>query len=57
MLIILTISFAGLGFLYYQRMPRRTLVNAKTINGSAELKPASKVVSLPQETAAVENDS
>jgi UDP-GlcNAc:undecaprenyl-phosphate/decaprenyl-phosphate GlcNAc-1-phosphate transferase len=57
MLIILTLAFSGLGFLYYHRVPRHTMVIAKRVNGTTELKPASKVVSLPQETAAVENDS
>lgn len=49
LLILLTISFAGLGLLYY-RKPRRTMIIAKRINGSTEYKTTSKVVSLtPQE--------
>lgn len=50
LLIMLVLSFAGLGFLYYQR-PRRTMVIAKRINGSTELKTTSKVVTLTRETA------
>ena len=49
LLILLTISFAGLGLLYY-RKPRRTMIIATRIHGSTEYKTTSKVVSLtPQE--------
>lgn len=52
-LIMLTLSFAGFGLLYYRR-PRRTLVIAKKLNGATEIKQTSKVVTLTQETAAIE---
>ena len=48
-LIMLTLSFAGLGLLYY-RKPLRTMVVAKGVGGPAELKTPSKVVTLTQET-------
>ena len=51
--LMLAISFSGFGFLYYRR-PRPTMVIAKKLNGATELKTASKVVTLNQETAAVE---
>lgn len=51
--IMLGLSFTGFGFLYYRR-PRPTMVIAKKLNGATELKTASKVVTLNQETAAVE---
>ncbi len=53
LLIMLTLSFAGFGLLYYRR-PRRSMVIAKKLNGTTELKQTSKVVTLTQETAAVE---
>ena len=49
MLILLTLSFTGLGLLYYYRRPRRSMVIAKRINGTTELKTPSKVVTLTQE--------
>jgi hypothetical protein len=54
LLIMLTISFSGLGLLYYHRKPRRRMVIAKHINGATELKTASKVVTLTKETATAE---
>lgn len=48
LLIMLTLSFAGLGLLYY-RKPLRTMVIAKRMDGIAELKTPSKVVNLTQE--------
>ena len=51
--LMLAISFTGFGFLYY-RKPRTTMVIAKKLNGATEFKTASKVVTLNQETAAVE---
>lgn len=51
--LMLSLSFTGFGFLYYRR-PRPTMVIAKKLNGTTELKTASKVVTLNQETAAVE---
>jgi UDP-GlcNAc:undecaprenyl-phosphate/decaprenyl-phosphate GlcNAc-1-phosphate transferase len=50
LLIMLSLSFAGFALLYYRR-PRRTMVIAKGLNGTAELKTTSKVVTLTQETA------
>jgi UDP-N-acetylmuramyl pentapeptide phosphotransferase/UDP-N-acetylglucosamine-1-phosphate transferase len=44
-------AFSGLGLLYYSK-PRRKLVVAKGLNGKAELKPASKVVTLKTEKEA-----
>jgi UDP-GlcNAc:undecaprenyl-phosphate GlcNAc-1-phosphate transferase len=48
LLIMLTLSFTGLGLLYY-RKPLRTMVIAKRMDGTAELKTPSKVVNLTQE--------
>lgn len=53
--IMLTLSFVGLGLLYY-RKPQRTMVIAKRMDGSTELKTASKVVTLSQETEAATAD-
>ena len=50
MLTMVAIAFSGLGLLYYSK-PRRRLVVAKSINGKAELKSATKVVTLAKETA------
>ena len=49
LLIMLTLSFAGFGLLYY-RKPLRTMVIAKGVGGPAEIKTPSKVVTLTQET-------
>ena len=49
LLIMLSLSFAGLGLLYY-RKPLRTMVIAKRMDGTAELKTPSKVVNLTTET-------
>ena len=51
LLIMLSISFAGLGMLYYAR-PRRKMVIAKRSDGATELKTASKVVTLTKEKEA-----
>jgi UDP-N-acetylmuramyl pentapeptide phosphotransferase/UDP-N-acetylglucosamine-1-phosphate transferase len=51
LLIMLALSFTGVGLLYYRRKPRRTMVIAKRLNGTTELKTTSKVVTLTQETA------
>lgn len=48
LLTMLVLSFAGFGLLYYRR-PRRIMVIAKSINGAAELKTTSKVVTLTKE--------
>ena len=50
LLVMLVLSFTGLGLLYYRR-PRHTLVIAKTINGVTELKTVSKVITLTKEKA------
>ncbi|MEI9913305.1 MAG: MraY family glycosyltransferase [Bacteroidota bacterium] len=55
LLIMLTLSFSGLGLLYYRR-PQRTMVVARRMNGAMELKTASKVVTLTQETEAATAD-
>ena len=56
LLIMLTLSFAGFGFLYYRRPRRTTITIAKRMNGATELKTASKVVTLTQETAAADHN-
>jgi hypothetical protein len=56
LLIMLSISFAGFGFLYYRRPKRSTITIARRMNGAAELKTASKVVTLTQETAAADHN-
>lgn len=53
-LLMLALSFSGLGFLFY-RKPRRTMVIAKTVNGT-KLKTSSKVVTLTQETSIAEKN-
>lgn len=55
MLIMLVLSFSGLGMLYY-RKSRRKMVIAKTINGTTELKTASRVVTLAQEAPAADQN-
>lgn len=57
LLIMLAISFAGLGLLYY-RKPLRTMVIAKRLQSTAaaELKTPSKVVNLTQEAEAAAAD-
>ena len=54
LLIMLTMSFAGFGLLYYRR-PRHTMTIAKRMNGATELKTTSKVVTLTQETATADH--
>lgn len=53
MLVILSLSFTGLGLLYFRKR-RSTMVVAKTINGAAELKTTSRVVTLKQEAQVVD---
>jgi len=53
MLTMLVLAFTGFGILYYGRS-KRTMIIAKRMDGSTELKSTSKVVTLKQETAAVE---
>jgi UDP-GlcNAc:undecaprenyl-phosphate/decaprenyl-phosphate GlcNAc-1-phosphate transferase len=50
LLIMLSISFTGLGILYYAR-PRRKMVIAKRSNGATELKTATKIVTLTKEAS------
>lgn len=50
LLIMLSISFTGLGILYYAR-PRRKMVIAKRSDGATELKTASKIVTLTKEAS------
>jgi UDP-GlcNAc:undecaprenyl-phosphate/decaprenyl-phosphate GlcNAc-1-phosphate transferase len=52
--IMLILSFTGFGLLYYGK-PRRTMTIAKRMNGATELKTASKVVTLTQETATADH--
>ncbi|HLG41671.1 MAG TPA: MraY family glycosyltransferase, partial [Chitinophagaceae bacterium] len=49
LLIMMLVSFIGFGLLYY-RKPVRTMVIARRMDGLSELKTASKVVTLTQET-------
>lgn len=56
LLMMLTLSFTGFGLLYYRR-PRRTAITiSKRMNGTTELKTASKVVTLTKETAAADHN-
>ncbi len=55
LLIMLALSFSGLGLLYY-RKPRRTMVIAKRMNGATELKTTSKVVTLTQEASVADKN-
>jgi UDP-N-acetylmuramyl pentapeptide phosphotransferase/UDP-N-acetylglucosamine-1-phosphate transferase len=56
LLTMLSISFAGFGFLYYRRPRHTTITVAKRMNGTTELKTASKVVTLTQETATADHN-
>ncbi|HEX7905063.1 MAG TPA: MraY family glycosyltransferase [Chitinophagaceae bacterium] len=53
LLMMLALSFTGLGLLYYNRKPRRTMVIAKSVNGTTELKTTSKIVTLTQEATSL----
>lgn len=53
MLIMLVLSFSGLGMLYY-RKSRRKMVIAKTEDGTAALKTVSRVVTITKETPAAD---
>jgi UDP-GlcNAc:undecaprenyl-phosphate/decaprenyl-phosphate GlcNAc-1-phosphate transferase len=50
LLSMLALAFTGFAMLYYRR-PKRTMVIAKRLDGSTELKTTSKVVTLTQEAA------
>jgi UDP-GlcNAc:undecaprenyl-phosphate GlcNAc-1-phosphate transferase len=56
LLAMLSISFAGFGLLYYRRPRRTTITVAKRMNGTTELKTASKVVTLTQEPVAADHN-
>ncbi len=56
MLVLLVLSFAGLGLLYRRKSRHHRLVVAKQENGSARLKTASKVVTLTKEPQTAENN-
>ena len=51
---MLGLAFAGIGFLYYYRRPRQTMVVAKSENGTTRLKTSTKVVNLAKELQAAE---
>jgi UDP-GlcNAc:undecaprenyl-phosphate/decaprenyl-phosphate GlcNAc-1-phosphate transferase len=55
LLIMLTLAFAGLGILYYGKS-RRTIVIAKRVNGTTELKTTTKVVTLTTEAQAADQN-
>jgi len=56
LLMMLTLSFAGFGLLYYRRPRRTTITISKRMNGATELKTASKVVTLTKEKAAADHN-
>ena len=57
LLIMLALSFTGLGILYYRRPRRRpAMVIAKRIDGATELKTTSKVVTLTKESAVADQN-
>ncbi len=56
MLVMLTLSFTGVGILYYRKPRRSTMVVAKQVNENARLKTTSKVVTLTAETVAAEEN-
>lgn len=53
LIIMLTLAFSGIGLLYFRRS-NRTMIIAKRIDGTTELKSSSKVVTLTREIAAIE---
>lgn len=55
MMVLLAIAFSGLGLLYYRR-PRRTMVIAKGLNGTTELKTTSKIVALTPEASVADKN-
>lgn len=54
LLIMLGLAFSGIGFLYYYKRPRQTMVVAKTESGATQLKTSTKVVTLAKELQAAE---
>lgn len=55
-LVMLVLSYSGLGLLYYLRKPRRRMVIAKRMNGTTELKTTSKVVTLTHEASVADKN-
>jgi UDP-GlcNAc:undecaprenyl-phosphate/decaprenyl-phosphate GlcNAc-1-phosphate transferase len=55
LLAMVMLAFAGIGLLYYGRS-KRTVIIAKHLDGTTELKSSSKVVTLTKETAAAEQN-
>lgn len=55
-LVMLVLSYSGLGLLYYRRKPRRRMVIAKSMNGTTELKTTSKVVTLTHEASVADKN-
>ncbi|MEO7924093.1 MAG: MraY family glycosyltransferase [Chitinophagaceae bacterium] len=55
MLLLLALSFSGLGLLYYGKR-NRSMVIARRMDGATELKTSSKVVTLTKETQAAEKN-
>ncbi len=49
LLIMLALAFTGLGFLYYYRRPRKTMMVRRRKSGVTELQTSSKVVALTEE--------
>ena len=57
LLLMLSLSFAGFGLLYYRRPRRTTITVTKRMTGTTtELKTTSKVVTLTQETVAADSN-
>jgi UDP-N-acetylmuramyl pentapeptide phosphotransferase/UDP-N-acetylglucosamine-1-phosphate transferase len=55
-LVMLVLSYSGLGLLYYRRKPRRRMVIAKRMNGTTELKTTSKIVTLTHEASVADKN-
>jgi UDP-GlcNAc:undecaprenyl-phosphate GlcNAc-1-phosphate transferase len=55
-LVMLVLSYSGLGLLYYRKKPRRRMVIAKRMNGTTELKTTSKVVTLTHEASVADKN-
>lgn len=56
LMIMLALSFIGLGILYYGKPRRRTMVIERRMNGATELKTSSKVVKLTKEAHAADQN-
>jgi UDP-N-acetylmuramyl pentapeptide phosphotransferase/UDP-N-acetylglucosamine-1-phosphate transferase len=57
LLIMLGLAFSGIGFLYYYKRPRQTMVVAKTESGATQLKTSTKVVTLAKEAQTAEKNN